>query len=363
MAVILTSYYKHSPGGLCKRLFRAINALLAAGHDVHYLAVAPYPIVHPRCFFHRFPWPENRTNMLVFWGMFHLLAPLFLVFIGYRYKITHSFVFSHTYSLVMQPLRLLKQIPLTLFFHGDVLNKHRVKGRHHLLISLESLCERLALSGARSFSVSSSLANTVRSRHRFSTPPQIDILRNHLQKPPTRGHDHIAHSPPLTLSCVGTIDHNKNQRFLCDVMEGIMPEQARLCLFGIGPQKEELRELVHQRALEERIAFMGWTSPENIYPQTALLLMPSLSEGCPLAVLEALEYGIPVLASDIPEHREILPATSLLSIETPEKWVARIKEIVADPFTALSTMRTAQQPYAERLCFDWDERIVNIIVS
>jgi len=35
---ILTCYYRPKPGGFCKRLFRAINALLDRGHIVHYLA-------------------------------------------------------------------------------------------------------------------------------------------------------------------------------------------------------------------------------------------------------------------------------------------------------------------------------------
>ncbi len=362
MAVILTSYYKPKPGGLCKRLFRAINALLTAGHEVHYLAVAPFPIEHSRCYFHRFPWPENSTNTLLFWGMFHLLAPLFLVFIGYRHKVAYGFAFGHTYSLIMQPLRLLKHIPLTLFLRGDSLQNHILKGRHQLLLSLETLFEGPALSDVRLFCVSQTLADKVRARHRFLKPHQTGILRNHIHTIPIRFHDGRQYTYPLTLSCVGIIEHRKNQRLLLDVMEQIKAEQARLCLFGIGPQEEELKTLVRQKGMEERISFMGWRKPEEIYSTTDLLLMPSLHEGAPNAVLEALEHGIPVLASDIPEHREILPLTNLLSIENSEEWASRIKMVLADPESSLSDIFIAQQPYAEQLCFDWDERIVNMIV-
>ncbi len=107
MATVLTCYYRPKPGGLCKRLFRAIEALLADGHSVHYLAVQPFPIDHPRCRFHRFPWPGGATEGLAFWVALHLFAPFWLLVIGLRQGVTHAFAFGHTYALLMQPLRVL----------------------------------------------------------------------------------------------------------------------------------------------------------------------------------------------------------------------------------------------------------------
>src|SRR5438093_1345770 len=75
MATILTCYYRPTPGGLCKRLFRAIESLLSSGHEVHYLAVVAFPISHPHCHFHQFPWPEAKTHGMIFWFM--LLASAF----------------------------------------------------------------------------------------------------------------------------------------------------------------------------------------------------------------------------------------------------------------------------------------------
>ena len=66
MATILTCYYRPKPGGLCKRLFRAIESLLSSGHEVHYLAVVAFPISHPHCHFHQFPWPEAKTHGMIF---------------------------------------------------------------------------------------------------------------------------------------------------------------------------------------------------------------------------------------------------------------------------------------------------------
>lgn len=58
------------------------------------------------------------------------------------------------------------------------------------------------------------------------------------------------------------------------------------------------------------IGCIGWTDrPHEYLAASDLLLMPSRWEGVPLAMLEAISYGIPILGSDIDVFREYLPAS------------------------------------------------------
>ncbi len=168
---------------------------------------------------------------------------------------------------------------------------------------------------------------------------------------------------PLRAACVGVLEPRKNQRFLLDVFKEIAAEQAQLYLYGAGPDEQLLRERVRQEKLTDRVHFMGWIPSEHIWPEIDLLLMPSLHEGAPNAVLEALGYGIPVLASDIPEHREILPGKCLVTLGDTVGWKERIEFFVGEPDEQLREVVREQEEAAYRLRFDWDEEFVKCVVQ
>ncbi|QTA81901.1 Glycosyl transferase domain-containing protein, family I [Desulfonema limicola] len=361
MADILTCYYRPKPGGFCKRLFRAVNALLADGHTVHYLAVVPFPIKHPNCHFHRFPWPEKKTENLVFWGFFHITAPLMLFFIACKYKINRAFCFGHTYSLLMQPLHLIKDIPQTLFLRADTIKNHEIKDRHKCLIALEKLFEGLAVFDVCLYGVSHSLTKNIFQRHKLLKPKYIGILPNDIKNLP-ESYSRKKYTLPLKFGAAGILEKRKNQKLLIEVMEKIRKDHAQLFIYGIGPQEEELRKLVQDKQLTEQIHFMGWAVPEQIWKNIDLLMMPSLHEGAPNAALEALSQGIPVIASSIPEHLEILPQDSLISNKSPYEWIDRLQKIIDNPDTELLKILSAQKPCAEKFFFNWDKKITNLIV-
>ncbi len=358
---ILTCYYRPKPGGFCKRLFRGISALLDSGHTVHYLAVVPFPIEHPNCHFHRFPWPKERTSGYLFWGCFHLLAPLMLLWLGFRYRIDRAFAFGHTYALFLQPLRLVKRIPLVLFLRGDTLAKHRTTGRTEFLVTLEHFLEGLAIVGTRLYSVSEVLLNRVAARHSFLRPPERGVLRNDICQAPCNAPKRVVQLP-LRAACVGILEFGKNQLLLLEVFKEIRAEQAQLYLYGTGPDEQLLRETVRKEGMSDRVHFMGWVPSERIWPEVELLLMPSLHEGAPNAVLEALGYGIPVLASDIPEHGEILQVESLLPIDDATRWRRRIIFLVEEPEARLRELIGEQEKAAEALRFDWEQTFVERVV-
>lgn len=362
MANILTSYYRPKPGGFCTRLFRAIEALLDGGHTVHYLAVAPFPVDHPKCHFHRFPWPAEKTDGLFFWGCYFLLAPWLLMGIGFQYRITHLFAFGHTYALLLQPLKILRKLPLAVFMRADSIENHKLKGRARWLWRLDLWLEGLAIYDAALYGVSLSLVQTIVSRHKRLRPRLSALLRNDIQ-PATSDNGEKESAPFVRMACVGILEKRKNQTFLLEIMKGIHKDEARLFIYGQGPLEADLRQQLNTLEMADRVFLMGWVDRESLWPQVDLLLMPSLHEGAPNAVLEALARDIPVLASDIPEHREILPPSCLISMADPSSWARQINRVFIDPENRLGELIVRQQPYVKELTFDWDKEVCNDIVN
>ena len=73
-------------------------------------------------------------------------------------------------------------------------------------------------------------------------------------------------------------------------------------IYGDGPEKEKLIE----KAPTNVIFHGNQSNMSTVWPQIGLVLMPSRYEGLPMAALEAMSYGIPVIASPVGELPELL---------------------------------------------------------
>ena len=381
---VLTCYYRPKPGGLCTRLFRAIEALLDRGCEVHYLAVEEFPVRHPRCHFHRLPAPPGEG--LVFWAWLHAAAPWALLWLGVRHRITHAFAFATTYALFLQLLRVVRRLPTSLFLRADAIRNHQIKGRPRWLLRLEAALEGLALQGVRVHAVSRSLAAAVAARH-LRAPAAVEVLPNDLPAGQPSGSAASAASgaegapagrselaapegtrrpvpgASLHTAAVGVVEARKNLSVLVEAIARLPSTAARLTLYGEGPEEARLQALAARLDARDRVELAGWVDRERIWPAVDLLLMPSLHEGAPNAVLEAVARGVAVLASEIPEHGEILPADDLLPADDPAAWAARIERIAARPAEELAAMRTRQAAAAEHLRFDWDEAVAAAVLE
>lgn len=365
MANILTSYYRPKPGGCYQRLARAMKALLADGHTVHYLSVQRFPIDHANCRFHRFPWPVGATENLLFWGVWHLLAPIWVLVIGLRQGITHAFAFQHTYGLIMQPLRLVTGIPITLFLRSDVIQCHLIKGQGRwmtrLLATFDRVLEGLTFGKVRLVFCSQALRDQVMSRHPRARPDSVSVLPNdipHVESSSTR-----ELFLPIRASFLGTLEPRKNPALVLHTVAELPENGLTLAYFGVGPETENLKELAKELGVEERVTFRGWVPNEQAWSETDLLLFPSVHEGSPNAVLEAIAHGVPVLAGDIAELRELVPSECLLPVDDAAPWTAALGDFLADPVVQSRSIAQKQADFAAHLRFDWNAEVCQQILK
>lgn len=114
---------------------------------------------------------------------------------------------------------------------------------------------------------------------------------------------------------VGTLYGPKNQRLAIEALAAMPPglrALARMRIVGDGVDRPRLEELTRKLDLSQNVTFLGRRSDvREILPAADLLFMPSLTEGMPLALLEAMSAGVPVLSTPWIGARDLLEAGEL----------------------------------------------------
>lgn len=76
----------------------------------------------------------------------------------------------------------------------------------------------------------------------------------------------------------------------------------KLVIAGSGAEEANLKQQARGLQVESWIEFAGWTdgkAKERYLKDSQALVLPSYNEGLPMAVLEAISYGLPVIATDV----------------------------------------------------------------
>lgn len=77
----------------------------------------------------------------------------------------------------------------------------------------------------------------------------------------------------------------------------------------------DISSVIKNQSLGEHVIFHGLLDPEtlgSLYKMAHIYVQPSRSEGIPRATLEAMSYGLPVVATKLPGFREVLPEQCLI---------------------------------------------------
>ncbi len=118
-------------------------------------------------------------------------------------------------------------------------------------------------------------------------------------------------------------------------------------LVGSGPEREALGALTRELGLDKKVLFAPEQPATSLYPNCDLMVSASRWEGMPLVPLEAVEAGVPILASDIGPHREIFgDAAATLLPADDAGWATAMAPYLADAAerASLAALQRASLP-------------------
>lgn len=169
---------------------------------------------------------------------------------------------------------------------------------------------------------------------------------------------------------VGRLIPRKGLDYLLHALKKVSDVQC--AIVGDGPQREHLLSLTRTLGLQDRVVFTGYVPKEDLkhfYVAADFFVLPSLAEGLPLVVLEALATGTPIIASKVagipdiiqegynglivpPKDVELLAVAIQKLAHTPDiqkKMGAHARQTVSQEFSWKSIAKEVLRVY-EKVC-------------
>ncbi len=128
---------------------------------------------------------------------------------------------------------------------------------------------------------------------------------------------------------VGELSGRKNQAFLIECIKRLRTEDlpVKLLLLGEGSERSRLETMLSEQGLDA-VFLAGNREPVAPYlAATDLYVSASRSEGLPFNIMEAMDMGLPILASDTKGQNDLLPADMLYSLDDQAAFCKALKEV------------------------------------
>jgi glycosyltransferase involved in cell wall biosynthesis len=127
----------------------------------------------------------------------------------------------------------------------------------------------------------------------------IAVVPNPAPVPPPEAGRMVADPDPIALYLGGFANPVKGGEVLLDALAGSRLEDLRLVLAGPGPPPAGLVRLL---AAQPRLQWRGWleqAAKEELLAETSIFVLPSTSEGLPMALLEAMSHGLAIVCTAV----------------------------------------------------------------
>jgi glycosyltransferase involved in cell wall biosynthesis len=170
-------------------------------------------------------------------------------------------------------------------------------------------------------------------------PEKIVIVHNGIDTGVFKPSDEM-HVRNNRILWIGRFVRGKGVQYLIEAMAILVKDrpELKLLLIGSGPYKEVIDKMIIDLNLEKNVEIKG-SIPNNelpcIYQSSDVFILPSLFEGLPRTVLEAMSCGTPIVCTRLPQLIDIVDGCAyMVSVKDPEAIADGIVKILSDESTS-----------------------------
>ncbi len=147
------------------------------------------------------------------------------------------------------------------------------------------------------------------------------------------------HSPPVLL-CPAHLIERKGQKYLIEALTILRQHgcNVRLLLAGQGKMRDVLKEMVADYGLNNAVEFLGQMGHADLLDlyetgQIDMVVLPTLHEGIPVCLMEAMAYGVPVVSTNVGGIPELLRdgAGIVVQPKDPPALADAVERLLGDP--------------------------------
>ena len=155
-----------------------------------------------------------------------------------------------------------------------------------------------------------------------------------------------ANKDSIILLGVGELSDRKNHRVSIKALSQIKNENIHLVIAGTGEKREEFLALAKELGVDGRVHLLGFrTDIASLLKSADIFLFPSIQEGLPVALMEAMSCSLPVICSEIRGNIDLIDDTCgiLCPATDADAFSVAIEKLVADSSLRKSMAEKALQ--------------------
>ena len=137
----------------------------------------------------------------------------------------------------------------------------------------------------------------------------------------------------VLLCSVGELNNNKNHSLVIRALALLENENVHYCIAGEGDCRERLTALSQELGMADRVHLLGYRSDmREVYKSSDIFCFPSLREGLPVSLMEAMASGLPCVTSRIRGNVDLLDGQNAMLFDPTdaEECKAKIDRMMAE---------------------------------